>query len=65
MNEIEQLELILEQATPNSLVIFDVDEVLVYPTNIVQLQVASPFWEASMSDIEQRLGKDNTVGCNR
>jgi hypothetical protein len=58
MNEIEQLELILEQATPNSLVIFDVDEVLVYPTNIVQLQVASPFWEASMSDIEQRLGKD-------
>lgn len=57
MNDINQLEPILAKATPDTLVIFDVDEVLLYPTNIVQLQIASPFWEASMADIEKRLGK--------
>lgn len=57
MHQIEQLETILEKATSNTMVIFDVDEVLVYPTNLVQLQAASPFWEATMSDIEKRLGK--------
>jgi hypothetical protein len=58
MDKIEQLHSILETASSTSLVIFDVDEVLVYPANIVQLQIASPFWEASMADIEKRLGKD-------
>lgn len=57
MHQIEQLQTILEKATPDTLVIFDVDEVLVYPTNLIQLQVASPFWEATMADIEKRLGK--------
>lgn len=57
MHQIEQLETILEKATSNTMVIFDVDEVLVYPTNLVQLQAASPFWEATMFDIEKRLGK--------
>lgn len=59
MSQIEQLPLILEKASEKTLVIFDVDEVLVYPTNLVQLQVASPFWEAKMADIEKRLGKTN------
>lgn len=57
MHQIEDLQPILDKATENTLVIFDVDEVLVYPENLVQLQAASPFWEAKMADIENRLGK--------
>ncbi len=58
MEHIEQLNNILDKATSKTLVIFDVDEVIVYPTNLIQLQPASPFWEAKMADIEKRLGKD-------
>lgn len=56
MDTIEQLELLLTQADKDSLVIFDVDEVLVYPENVIQLQIASPFWDGRMLDLERRLG---------
>jgi hypothetical protein len=58
INEMKQLQNILKTANVNSLVIFDVDEVLIYPENVVQLQIASPFWESSMIVLEQRLGKE-------
>lgn len=57
ISEIKELALALKNVTPDSLVIFDVDEVLVYPENVVQLQVAAPFWEATMADLEKRRGK--------
>jgi hypothetical protein len=56
VNETVQLKNILQKVTPESLVVFDIDEVLIYPENVVQLQIGSPFWEASMADIEVRLG---------
>lgn len=57
ISRVEELASVLKNATPDSLVIFDVDEVLVYPENVVQLQVAAPFWEATMADLEKRRGK--------
>ncbi len=58
INEIEQLNTILKNVSLSSLVIFDVDEVLVYPENIVQLQIASSFWESTMVDFEKNLGEE-------
>src|SRR5437870_2871147 len=58
INDMVELTSVFKQVTPDSFVIFDVDEVLVYPENIVQLQVAAPFWEASMSELEKRRGKE-------
>ena len=57
INDIGELAEVLKNLPPDSLVIFDVDEVLVYPENVVQLQIAAPFWEATMADLEKRRGK--------
>ncbi|HXH54729.1 MAG TPA: DUF2608 domain-containing protein [Gammaproteobacteria bacterium] len=57
IKETGELACVLKNAAPGSLVIFDVDEVLVYPENVVQLQIAAPFWEATMADLEKRRGK--------
>lgn len=58
INHFEQLSTTLKNAPPEALIVFDVDEVLVYPQNIVQLQVAADFWESTMDNIEQRLGRE-------
>ncbi len=57
IQNIKELATVLKKAPADALVIFDVDEVLVYPENIVQLQVAAPFFESTMDNIEKRLGK--------
>lgn len=58
IDNFEQLSTILRKSSKDDLIIFDVDEVLVYPENVVQLQVAANFWEDTMDKIENRLGKD-------
>lgn len=57
IHDVKELGTVLKNAPADALMIFDVDEVLVYPENIVQLQVAAPFWEATMDNLEKRLGK--------
>lgn len=57
IQDVKELATVLKKAPADALVIFDVDEVLVYPENIVQLQVASSFFEGTMDNIEKRLGK--------
>ncbi len=58
VNHVGQLSSILKNTSPDALIIFDVDEVLVYPENVVQLQVAADFWEDTMENIEKRMGKE-------